>query len=119
MDQIHAATPVEKTDVQTPRPWGLAVLSGAIFGGLAAAATNWLGLHSQPFINRGKVNFARNWATGIAGVSAGAVAVYGTLRSAEEPPHGVHNEAPDAKIDASEVEHHGNARILSPGERSL
>lgn len=119
MDQIHAEKPVEKTDAPKSRPWGLALLSGAVFGGLTAAAANWLGLHSQPLVNRGRVNFARNWATGIAGVSAGAVAMYGTLHADNEAPHGVHNETPNSSIDASEAEHHGNSRIPSPGERSL
>lgn len=119
MDPIHSETPVEPEQTQRSRPWGLALLSGAVFGGLAAAAANWLGMHSQPLINRGRVNFGRKWATGVSGVAAGAVAMYGTLHAPDEAPPGVHNEVPTAKINAGEAEHKGNARIPSPGERSL
>lgn len=118
MDSIHSEKTVEP-EVPRSRPWGLALLSGAVFGGLAAAAANWLGLHSQPLMNRGRVNFGRKWATGVSGVAAGAVAMYGTLHAPDEAPPGVHNEVPTGKIHAAEAEHKGHARIPSPGERSL
>ncbi len=119
MDPMHIAAHEKEPDAPKSRPWGMALLSGTVFGGLAAAATHWVGLHSQPFIMHGKKDLFRNWATAAAGLSAGAIAVYGALRSAEEPPKGIENDRPGVKIAASDAEHHGNAKIASPGERSV
>lgn len=119
MEITHTAAQTKEPDAPKSRPWGMALLSGAVFGGLAAAAAHWVGAHSQPLIMHGKKGLFHRWTTAAAGVTAGAVAVYGAMRSAEEPPKGIENERPSLKIAASDAEHHGNAAVFSAAKRSL
>ena len=119
MDEIRAATPVEDANVKTSRPWLRAVLSGAVFGGLAAAAANWLALHSQTRLRRHDITFGRHWVTGVAGVASGAVAMYSTLRPADQAPKGVDNDGPNSQVQAETIEHGNKLQALSQGERAL
>ena len=120
MDKIRAATPVEDANVKTSRPWIRAIMSGAVFGGLAAAAANWLALHSQTRLRRHHITFGRQWLTGVAGVASGAVAMYSVLRPAEDAPKGVDNDGPSMQVQAETVEHGSKVNAPLPSaQRAL
>ncbi len=120
MEKIQDDAPVDADGEEKPRPWLRAIFSGAVFGGLGAAATHWMAYHSTSLADRGKVSFARNWTSAVVGVASGTVAMYGTLRADDAPTRSVFkdpSDTPDTKIDAASAQH--GSVIASPGERSL
>lgn len=121
MEKIQSATPAEKGEERSSRPWIRALMGGAVFGGLGATGAYWLGHHSLSPAERLKPAFGRKWTSVIAGVATGTVAMYGTMRAEDKPPRSVFPEMPSGSPNATvlhdSLEHDGV--IASPGERSL
>lgn len=120
MDSVQVDKATRVDDEKPSRPWLQAVLSGAVFGTLGAAAMSWLGHHSIPAIDRAKPSIARNWMTALGGLASGTVAVYGTLH-VEKPPSVAHDE-PHKSVPEKTVATHSvqmDSTVRSAGERSL
>lgn len=107
MEKIQSVTPIEADGAAKPRPWLRAVFSGAVFGGLGAAAMHWLAYHSTSIENRAKASLGRNWMSGVAGVASGVVAMYGTLRAEDAPPRSVFevpSDTPGTAVNAASAQ---------------
>lgn len=57
-------------------------MSGAVFGGLGAAATSWISMRAYPR-NGGKLGVGHAWVTAAGGLFSGAVAFHSIMRPAE------------------------------------